>query len=163
MTEKNRPAGERHQIGILSDTHGNLREDALDALQGSDLIIHAGDVGKRDILEALEAIAPVVAVRGNMDREAWTNQLPLSQGIQLGEISIYVLHDLLSLDLDPKTAGFDLIVSGHTHEPDVREIDGVLFLNPGSAGSHRFGKQLSLAKVQLSGEKIGSEIVFLDG
>ena len=152
---------ERYQIGVVSDTHDNMREDALDVLRGSDLIIHAGDIGGREILEILETIAPVVAVRGNMDCEPWTDDLPRSEVVEIGDISIYILHDLLSMNLNPEAAGFDLVISGHTHVPKVRKVEGILFLNPGSAGSTRYGKPLSLAKVEVSGAALKAEILLL--
>lgn len=157
------PHVEVHMIGVISDTHGRLREDALDALRGSDLIVHAGDIGKKEILKTLKGIAPVVAVRGNMDREEWTNELPRTEVVDTGGILIYILHDLLTMDLNPKAAGFKLVISGHTHEPEIQETGGVLFLNPGSASSNKYGKPLSLAKVELVGESLKPEIVFLDG
>jgi hypothetical protein len=133
----------------------------LDALGDSDLIIHAGDIGDVEILRALEKLAPVVAVRGNMDREPWTKDLPRTQVVEIGQVLIYILHDLLTMDLNPKTAGFNLVISGHTHSPEIVEKDGVCFLNPGSAGSKKFGKLLSLAKVEVSGTSLNAEILLL--
>jgi putative phosphoesterase len=152
---------DRYQIGVISDTHDTMREDALDALRGSDLIIHAGDIGGREILENLETIAPVVAVRGNMDSEPWTDDLPRTEVVEIGDVSIYILHDLLSMNLKPKAAGVDLVISGHTHVPKVREVEGILFLNPGSAGDNRHGKPPSLAKVEVSGAALKAEILLL--
>lgn len=157
IMEKN----DRYQIGVISDTHDTMRDDALDALRGSDLIIHAGDIGGREILENLETIAPVVAVRGNMDREPWTDDLPRTEVVEIGDISIYILHDLLSMNLNPKAAGFNMVISGHTHKPKVRKVEGILFLNPGSAGGNRYGKPLSLAKVEVSGATLNAEILLL--
>jgi putative phosphoesterase len=134
----------------------------LDALGDSDLIIHAGDIGDVEILRALEKLAPVVAVRGNMDREPWTKDLPRTQVVEIGQVLIYILHDLLTMDLNPKTAGFNLVISGHTHSPEIVEMDGVCFLNPGSAGSKKFGKLLSLARVELVGGRLNAEIVLLE-
>jgi hypothetical protein len=134
----------------------------LDALGDSDLIIHAGDIGDVEILRALEKLAPVVAVRGNMDREPWTKDLPRTQVVEIGQVLIYILHDLLTMDLNPKTAGFNLVISGHTHSPEIVEKDGVCFLNPGSAGSKKFDKLLSLARVELVGGKLNAEIVLLE-
>jgi hypothetical protein len=161
MAMNNIEKKDRYQIGVISDTHDNMREDALDVLRGSDLIIHAGDIGGREILENLETIAPVVAVRGNMDREPWVNDLSRSEVVEIGEISIYVLHDLLSMKLNPKAAGFNMVISGHTHVPRVREVEGILFLNPGSAGSTRYGKPPSLAKVEVSDTTLKAEILLL--
>ena len=157
MTQPN----QTHTLGVISDTHGRLRETALDALGDSDLIIHAGDIGDIEILRALEKLAPVVAVRGNMDREPWTKDLPRTQVVEIGQVLIYILHDLLTMDLNPKTAGFNLVISGHTHSPEIVEKDGVCFLNPGSAGSKKFGKLLSLAKVEVSGTSLNAEILLL--
>jgi hypothetical protein len=134
----------------------------LDALGDSDLIIHAGDIGDVEILRALEKLAPVVAVRGNMDREPWTKDLPRTQVVEIGQVLIYILHDLLTMDLNPKTAGFNLVISGHTHSPEIVEKDGVCFLNPGSAGSKKFDKLLSLARVELVGGRLNAEIVLLE-
>ena len=155
-------ANQTHTLGVISDTHGRLRETVLDALGDSDLIIHAGDIGDVEILRALEKLAPVVAVRGNMDREPWTNDLPRTQVVEIGQVLIYILHDLLTMDLNPKTAGFNLVISGHTHSPEIVEKDGVCFLNPGSAGSKKFDKLLSLARVELVGGRLNAEIVLLE-
>ena len=134
-------------VGVISDTHGLLRPEALEALQGSELILHAGDVGDPEILEALEGIAPVVAVRGNMDRTPWARDLPETEVVEVGGVHIYILHDLATLPLDPVAAGFAVVVSGHTHEPNVEAEGGVLFLNPGSAGPRRFRLPVSVASL----------------
>ncbi len=136
-------------IGVISDTHGLLREEALAALAGSDLIIHAGDVGKREILERLRALAPVVAVRGNIDREAWANALPETAVAEAGRARIYVLHDIHELDLDPVAAGFSIVISGHSHKPSSSERGGVLYLNPGAAGPRRFRLPVTVARIDL--------------
>src|SRR5437667_345401 len=120
-------------IGLISDTHGLLRPEALTALEGSDLIIHAGDVGKPDILEQLQGSAPVVAVRGNIDRGDWAERLPMTAVAEAGPALVYVLHDIGQLDLDPAAAGFHVVVSGHSHKPGRTDRDGVIYLNPGSA------------------------------
>jgi putative phosphoesterase len=137
-------------IGIISDTHGLLRPQALRALEGSDLIIHAGDVGDPKILDALKALAPVFAVRGNVDTDAWAQSLPETEAIETGLATIYVLHDVHALDLTPAAAGFQIIVSGHSHKPGQTESDGVLFLNPGSAGPRRFDLPVTVARLDLS-------------
>jgi len=134
-------------IGVLSDTHGLLRPEALKALRGSDHIIHAGDVGSPEILETLSAIASVTAVRGNVDKAAWSRHLPETQVLELGGILIYVLHDLAQLDLKPKAAEFKVVVSGHTHVPKQEMRDGVLYFNPGSAGPRRFKLPVSVGKL----------------
>lgn len=136
-------------IGLISDTHGLLRDQALRALAGSDLIIHAGDVGKPEILEALRAIAPLVFVRGNIDTGAWASEWPSTAVAEAGPVLIYVLHDLHALDLDPAAAGFHVVVSGHSHRPARAERNGVLYLNPGSAGPRRFHLPVTVARLDL--------------
>ena len=136
-------------VGLISDTHGLLRPEALRALDGSDLIIHAGDVGKPEILDALRALAPLVAVRGNVDRGEWASTLPLTAAAEAGPAAIYVLHDIQQLDLDPAAAGFHIVVSGHSHKPSRIERDGVLYINPGSAGPRRFKLPLTIARLDL--------------
>jgi putative phosphoesterase len=138
------------KIGLISDTHGLLREEALTALRGSELIVHAGDVGDPDILPQLRKIAPVVAVRGNVDTEAWARrELPETAVAQAGDVSIYVLHDVHALDLDPVAAGFQIVVSGHSHKYLRSEKDGVLYINPGSAGPRRFTLPITVARLDL--------------
>lgn len=138
------------RIGLISDTHGLLRPQALHALEGSDLIVHAGDVGDPEILEALKKIAPVFAVRGNVDTAPWARALPETEVIETEFASIYVLHDVHALDLDPAAAGFHIVVSGHSHKPSHAEKNGVLFLNPGSAGPRRFDLPVTVARLDLS-------------
>jgi putative phosphoesterase len=137
------------KIGLISDTHGLLREEALQALRGSDLIIHAGDVGDPDMLEALRKIAPVVAVRGNVDTAEWAKSLPETAVVEAGEMNIFVLHDANTLDLDPRAAGFQIVVSGHSHKFGQSERKGVTFLNPGSAGPRRFNLPITVARLDL--------------
>lgn len=136
-------------IGLISDTHGLLREEALRALEGSQLIIHAGDVGKLEIVEALKALAPVVAVRGNVDTQPWAAALPETEIVETGVATIYVLHDVQALDLNPAAAGFHIIVSGHSHKPGRTQHDGVLYINPGSAGPRRFQLPVTVARLDL--------------
>ena len=136
-------------IGLISDTHGLLRPQALRALESSDLIIHAGDVGDPEILEALKTLAPVFAVWGNVDTEPWALALPETEVIETDPATIYVLHDLHALELDPVAAGFHIIVSGHSHKPSRTERAGVLFLNPGSAGPRRFDLPVTVALLHL--------------
>ena len=137
-------------LGLISDTHGWMREEALRALQGSDLIIHAGDVGRPEILDALGAIAPVVAVKGNIDKGAWASVLPVTAAAEAGDARIYVLHDIHDLDLDPAAAGFHVVVSGHSHQPGATERGGVLYINPGSAGPRRFRLPVTVARLEVS-------------
>ena len=150
-------------IGIISDTHGLLRPEAMHALQGSDLIIHAGDVGDPGIIEELKSIAPVFAVRGNVDTEPWAQALPETEVIEAGPATIYVLHDVHALDLDPAAAGFHIVISGHSHKPARTEQAGVLFLNPGSAGPRRFQLPVTIARLDLTQKPWPVEFVNLLG
>jgi putative phosphoesterase len=136
-------------VGLISDTHGLLRPEALAALRGSDLIIHAGDVGAPEIVEQLRSVAPVVAVRGNVDKGVWASQLPLTAVAEAGSALIYVLHDIAQLDLDPVAAQFNLVVSGHSHKPGLIERNGVMYVNPGSAGPRRFQLPITIARLDL--------------
>src|SRR5437899_3575907 len=140
------------RIGLISDTHGLLRKEAVEALRGSEQIIHAGDVGKPEILEELGKIAPVVAVRGNVDTGPWARALPETAVAEAGAVLIYVLHDVNALDLNPAAAGFRLVVSGHSHKPGKIERDGVLYINPGSAGPRRFQLPVSVARLNVAQE-----------
>jgi uncharacterized protein len=148
-------------IGVISDTHGLLRPQAVAALQGSALIIHAGDVGSPEILEELRRIAPAVAVRGNVDRDAWARSLPHSEIVEHGGVRLYVIHILEDLDLDPSTAGFDAVITGHTHRPKMTTKDGVLYFNPGSAGPRRFTLPISVGRLSITDGKLRGEIVHL--
>ena len=125
-------------LGVISDTHGRLRPEAVEALRGSDRILHAGDVGAPEILEALALIAPVTAIRGNVDIEPWALALPQTEVVEAGGVSVYMLHDIGRLDLKPEAAGFRVVVYGHSHQPKIEEKNGVLYFNPGSAGPRRF-------------------------
>lgn len=136
-------------IGLISDTHGLLRSEAAEALAGCELIIHAGDVGRPEILANLREIAPVVAVRGNVDKGEWASRLPVSAVVETPLARIYVLHDIKQLDLDPVSAGFGIVVSGHSHKAHREERSGVLFVNPGSAGPRRFRLPVTLARLHL--------------
>jgi putative phosphoesterase len=147
------------RIGLIS--HGLLREEALKTLRGSELIIHAGDVGKPEILEALKKITPVVAVRGNVDdAEPWAQALPETAVAEAGEVRIYVLHDVNTLDLDPAISGFHIVVSGHSHKPGKTERDGVLYINPGSAGPRRFQLPVTMALLRLG--RLTHEVEFVN-
>ncbi len=137
------------RVGLISDTHGLVRDAVLKALAGSDLIIHAGDIGKLEILDALRVLAPVVAVRGNIDTEPWASALPTTALAQAGAIGIYVLHDLKELDLGPAATGFRVVISGHSHKPTRTEQRGVLHVNPGSAGPRRFRLPVTVARLDL--------------
>jgi putative phosphoesterase len=137
-------------IGLISDTHGLLRQEALHALEGSELIIHAGDVGNSEIIDTLKAIAPVFAVRGNVDTESWASALPETEVVITGTATIYVLHDVHALDLNPAAAGFQIVVSGHSHKPARMDSGGVLYINPGSAGPRRFQLPVTIARLDLA-------------
>lgn len=149
------------RVGLISDTHGLLRPQALDALRGSDLIVHAGDVGKPEILTALRELAPVIAVRGNIDKADWAGDLPDTAVAEAGTVLLYVLHDVKALDLDPAAAGFHIVVSGHSHQPGQSERNGVLYINPGSAGPRRFQLPVSLALVNVDRKSFKVEFVEL--
>ena len=138
------------RIGIISDTHGLLRPEAEQALAGVAHIIHAGDIGRADVLVGLRRIAPVTAIRGNIDTGDWAKDYPDTQTVRLGERSFHVLHDLGELQIDPAVCGIDVVVSGHSHRPRVETLDGVLYLNPGSAGPRRFKLPITLATLELS-------------
>ena len=150
------------RIGLISDTHGLLRKEAVEALRGSEQIIHAGDVGKPEILEQLGEIAPVVAVRGNVDTERWARALPETAVAEAGAVLIYVLHDVNALDLNPEAAGFQIVVSGHSHKPEKLERDGVLYINPGSAGPRRFQLPVTVARLTLERTTFAVEFVDLE-
>jgi uncharacterized protein len=148
------------RIGLISDTHGLLRPEAVEALRGSELIIHAGDVGEPEILDALRAVAPVVAVRGNVDTADWAQALPETAVAQTDGALIYILHDLNGLDLNPLAAGFQVVVSGHSHKPGSYQRESVLYINPGSAGPRRF--QLPVTVVRLNLERTPYEVEFVE-
>jgi putative phosphoesterase len=138
------------RVGVISDTHGLLRPEAVDALRGVDLIIHAGDVGSPHILDALRDVAPVEAVRGNVDRDAWAMKLPATTVVTLESTTVYVLHDLATLDLDPAAAGFGIVIFGHSHRAEIRTKNEVVYLNPGSAGPRRFSLPITLAHLDIT-------------
>jgi putative phosphoesterase len=150
-----------HRLGLISDTHGLVRPAALAALAGAELIVHAGDIGAPAVLDALRAIAPVVAVRGNNDAGAWAAHLPEAEVVELDGVALYVLHDVHQLDLDPLAAGFRAVISGHSHRPSVVTRQGVLYVNPGSAGPRRFRLPVSVAWLYVEGESVAAEIVEL--
>lgn len=149
-------------IGVISDTHGLLRPEAVEALRGCDLLIHAGDVGDPAILGELRRLAPVHAVRGNVDRGAWALELPMTEVVEVGSVLLYVLHDLATLDLDPAAAGFAAVVYGHSHRPSQEIRHGVLYLNPGSAGPRRFRLPVTVARLTVSASGLDAEIVEID-
>jgi hypothetical protein len=149
------------QIGLISDTHGLLRPEAVEALRGSHLILHAGDVGDPKILTALRSLAPVVAIRGNVDTEPWAKSLPATEVVTAAGVNIYMLHNRDSLDLVPEAAGFSIVLSGHSHKPGQESRRGVLYINPGSAGPRRFKLPISVARLNLKVEPWNTEFVTL--
>ncbi len=147
------------KIGVISDTHGLLRAEAIAALQGSDYIIHAGDIGDSGILATLTTIAPVTAIRGNTDHEAWARKIPTTDLLEVGDVSIYILHNLAQLDLKPEAAGFSVVVYGHTHKPEQETKNDVLYFNPGSAGPKRFKLPVTLGRLVVEGHTVRGEIL----
>jgi uncharacterized protein len=150
------------RIGLISDTHGLLRPQAVAFLGGSDLIIHGGDIGHAGVLEELAALAPVTAVRGNNDTGPWAESVRETEVLQIGEIFIFVLHNIAELDIDPAAAGFRVVVSGHSHKPSVEERDGVLYVNPGSSGPRRFKLPVAVAELVVAGKSVQARVVELD-
>jgi putative phosphoesterase len=148
-------------VGVISDTHGLLRPEAVAALQGSHLIVHAGDVGRPEVLDGLGKIAPTYAVRGNIDTEAWAKRLPARQAVEAGPVLLWVLHDLSELDLDPVAAQFAAVIFGHSHKPSIETRNRVLYLNPGSAGPRRFRLPVTVARLRIVGTIIEPQIVAL--
>ncbi len=152
-----------YKIGIISDTHGLVRGSIAKSFKDVDLIVHAGDIGTQEVLETLQTIAKVYPVRGNVDGGKWAKNLPNTEVVQVGQVYLYLLHDLNTLDLDPEAAGFQAVISGHSHIPKIEERNGVLFLNPGSAGPRRFNYPISIAFLYIKGAAVETEIVELKG
>lgn len=149
------------RVGLISDTHGLLRPEALDFLAGADHIVHGGDIGSPDILERLAAIAPLTVVRGNNDTAPWAHAIPDTARVDFGRVALYAIHDLKALDIDPRAAGVRIIVSGHSHRPAYTERDGVLYVNPGSAGRRRFILPIAAADLVIDGDAVRARIVTL--
>ena len=153
----------QYVVGLISDTHGLLRPEALDLLGGSDFIVHAGDVGDSEILATLARIAPVTAVRGNVDKGVWAQSLPEAEVLKVGEAALlYVLHNIAELNIDPAAAGVKVVVSGHSHKPGVRRKDGVVYVNPGSAGPRRFSLPLSVGRLFVDAGEVTVKIVEIE-
>ena len=150
-----------HEVGIISDTHGLMRPQAVDALANVTLILHAGDIGTPEVLDTLRAIAPVVAVRGNNDTGSWAQALPETEVVEIGNVALYILHDVNALDLDPVAAGFQAVICGHSHRPGLATRQGVLFLNPGSAGPRRFRLPISVARLSICEASLNAELIEL--
>ena len=151
----------RRLVGLISDTHGLLRPEAVRALQGSDVIVQTGDIGKVAVLDALGALAPVTAVRGNVDKGVWAQGLPKTDVLEIDQVGVYVIHDVKELDLIPEAAGIKVIVSGHSHQPSIQERNGVIFVNPGSAGPRRFNLPVSIARMQVQAKSVQVELIRL--
>lgn len=151
----------KYKIGIIADTHGLLRPEAFSALQGADLIIHAGDIGDLHIIDTLETISPVIAVRGNMDNGIGAYDVKRTEVVDAGSHTIYVLHDLGTLDIEPSSSHVRVIVHGHTHRPAIQQYEGVLYINPGSAGPRRFKLPVTVAMLDIEGKKLSAEIIDL--
>ena len=150
------------RVGLISDTHGLLRPQAVEFLRGSDLIVHGGDICDGAILTALAAIAPVIAVRGNNDHGAWAERLRESELFRVGDAFIYAIHDVAAIDIAPRAAGVQVVVSGHSHQPSIRRDDGVLYVNPGSAGPRRFKLPISVGELTIDGASVAARTVELE-
>jgi uncharacterized protein len=150
------------RIGLISDTHGLLRPQAMHALAGVAQIVHAGDIGNAEVLRQLENIAPVAAIRGNNDMDTWAADIPDTLRVELGGVTLYVLHDVKQLAIDPRENGIDVVVAGHSHKPFIEERGGVLFVNPGSAGPRRFKLPVSVGFLEIEGGKITAALQTLE-
>jgi putative phosphoesterase len=150
------------EVGVIADTHGRLRPEAVAALQGVSLIVHAGDIGRPEVVAGLEAVAPVLAIRGNVDGGAWAQAYPATRVVECGAARLYVLHDVAALDIDPAAAGWAAVISGHSHQPKLAWQGGVLYLNPGSAGPRRFRLPVSVARLRVTGTAVEAELVALN-
>lgn len=151
-----------HALGVISDTHGLVRPEALAALAGADRIVHAGDIGSLQVLEALARVGPVTAVRGNNDRGDWAAGIAETEVVEVGGLALYVLHDVHELDLDPRAAGFAAVIAGHSHQPRQEERDGVLFFNPGSAGPRRFRLPVSVGRLTIENGRVAGSLMTLE-
>ncbi len=149
------------RVGLISDTHGLVREEAVAALKGCQHILHAGDIDEPDVLVKLRRIAPVTVVRGNNDRGAWAQAIPVCDVVEFGLVSVYLRHDESELDVDPRAAGFRVMLFGHSHKPRVETRDGVLFVNPGSAGPRRFKLPIAVGELLISGDRVDARIIEL--
>jgi putative phosphoesterase len=149
------------RIGIISDTHGLLRPEAREYLRGSDHIVHGGDIGSADILAELSALAPVTAVRGNNDRGQWADHIAETEALDIGGVRLYVIHDLAQLDIDPHATGVRVVIAGHSHKPAIVERDGVLYVNPGSAGPRRFRLPIAAGEVRIDGAHVEARTIEL--
>ena len=162
MSRTRGATSKRSWIGVISDTHGLLRPQALEALQGCDHIVHAGDIGAEKILAELREIAPLTAVRGNNDTQPWARSVPETARLPVHGRLLHIVHDVKALDIDPAAEGVSIVIAGHSHKPSIADRDGVLFLNPGSAGPRRFNLPLCVAKLYVYERSVSAEIVHLD-
>lgn len=149
-------------IGVISDTHGLMRAEALEALRGAEMIIHAGDIGALEVLTSLRSLAEVVAIKGNNDRGSWARDIPETAEVKIEQVNIHVVHNVHDLDLDPAAAGYRVVISGHSHNPSVKEKSGVLYLNPGSAGPRRFKLPIAFARLKIAGASVDAEVITID-
>ena len=150
------------RVGVISDTHGLLRPEAMAFLRGSDFIVHAGDIGTAGVLEELRTVAPVTAVRGNNDKGSWAEPISETEVLQIEDVCIYVLHNLAELDVDPVAAGFQVVVSGHSHRPSIEKRDGVIYVNPGSPGPRRFKLPVAVAELHVVGSSVQARVAELE-
>jgi putative phosphoesterase len=148
----------KRTVGVISDTHGLLRAEAIEVLRESEFIVHAGDIGSVDVIDRLSEIAPVFAVRGNVDKEPWAKKFPLDKAVKVRDKHLYVLHNLNEIDLDPVAAGFDVVISGHSHKTSIQNKGGVLYVNPGSAGPRRFRLPVAVATLHITPKGIEAHI-----
>jgi uncharacterized protein len=151
------------RVGLISDTHGLVRDGAITALQGCRHILHAGDIDAPEVLDRLRAVAPLTAVRGNNDRGAWAKDIPLYEIVEFGAVSVYVRHDEAELDIDPHSARLQVVMFGHSHKPKIERRDGVLFVNPGSAGPRRFKLPITVGELLIEGNQVEARIIELEG
>jgi uncharacterized protein len=150
------------RVGVISDTHGLLRPQAMAALAGCDYLVHGGDIGKAEILDHLRAMAPLTVVRGNNDRASWAADVPETAQLEIGAVTIYAVHDIATLPLDPSGAGIAVVVYGHSHKARVETREGVLYLNPGSAGPRRFSLPVSVGELLIDGTNVSARVIDLD-
>ncbi len=150
-----------HVIGLISDTHGLIRPEALEALKGAELIIHAGDIGKPEVIDALKKVAPLVAIKGNNDTGIWAKRLPDTTSVKTDDAKLFIIHNVKELNCDPLVRGYQVVISGHSHKPSVLTRDGVLFVNPGSAGPRRFKLPIAVGKLFIQKRQVHAEIIEL--
>jgi len=155
------PATKTIRVGLISDTHGLVRDEAVEVLKGCQHILHAGDIDEPDVLVKLRKLAPVTVVRGNNDRGAWAQAIPVYDVVEFGLVSVYLRHDESELDVDPRAAGFRVMLFGHSHKPMVETRDGVLFVNPGSAGPRRFKLPIAVGELLIAGDRVEARIIEL--